>query len=126
MKQKLFILLIVPVLLLQSMTGLFVWTAFQANRDYIAKTQCENRFNAMASSCHGQCVLMKKMKKIMEHESKTSDTKFQGFAMVSYWQEILKLDFLTPSLLLRKESILEWTNLYQFSFSNNLLRPPLS
>jgi hypothetical protein len=126
MKQKLFILLVIPLLLMQSVMGLFVWTAFQANRDLIAKTQCENRFNALASSCHGQCVLMKKMKEIRDKESKNPDSKYQEFASVSYVQEILHLDFLNQDIIINKSILPEWSNLYQFSFIGSLLRPPLS
>lgn len=125
MKQKLFILLVIPLLLMQSVAGLFVWTAFQANRDFIAKTQCENRFNAMASSCHGQCVLMKKMKEIRDKEAKNPDLKYQEFAAISYMLEIMKVDFWNPVIVIRKAVIPEWSNFYQFSFTNSLLRPPL-
>ncbi len=64
------------ILFLQACSGLLVLGSFYANRSYIAKYLCENRFNPN-SACHGQCVLMKKMKKEMEREQKQPDLKFK-------------------------------------------------
>ncbi|SEM04145.1 hypothetical protein SAMN05216436_101237 [bacterium A37T11] len=69
------------VLLLQACSGLLVLSAFYANRSYISKYLCENRFNPN-SACHGQCVLMKKMRKELEKEQKQPDLKFKEVVMV--------------------------------------------
>jgi len=74
--KRLFIGLMAMLLLLQSSSGLVIMSAFYANRSYIAKNLCENRFN-LNSACHGQCVLMKKLKKEMEREQKQPDLKFK-------------------------------------------------
>ncbi|SEM73950.1 hypothetical protein SAMN05216436_10747 [bacterium A37T11] len=80
------------VLLSQSCSGLIVLSAFYANRSYIAKYLCENRFNPN-SVCHGQCVLMKKMRKELEKEEKLPDLKMK------------EVQFVMPSTILPERAL---------------------
>jgi|SRR5690606_7272386 len=64
------------MVLLQSFASLWISVGFYAQRDVIAKTQCENRF-AMNNSCRGQCVLMKKLKEQEEKEKQQPDFKYK-------------------------------------------------
>ncbi|RKO69875.1 hypothetical protein D7322_20160 [Sphingobacterium puteale] len=75
MKAKQFIWILLPLMLLQSFSTVWIWTVFQINRDYIAKYECVNRFNGQALSCRGQCILMKKMREHEEKEQKNLETR---------------------------------------------------
>ncbi|MNM98268.1 hypothetical protein D3C81_1107940 [compost metagenome] len=75
MKAKQFIWILLPLMLLQSFSTVWVWTVFELNRDYIAKNECINRFNEKALSCRGQCILMKKMREHEEKEQKKLETR---------------------------------------------------
>lgn len=44
-----------------------VYTSWQINRDFIAKTSCENRFDP-SSDCEGKCQLQKQLKKTENQE----------------------------------------------------------
>jgi len=75
MKAKQFIWILLPLMLLQSFSTVWVWTVFELNRDYIANNECINRFNEKALSCRGQCILMKKMREHEEKEQKKLETR---------------------------------------------------
>ncbi|MCW8310426.1 hypothetical protein ACR78Z_19365 [Sphingobacterium thalpophilum] len=75
MKAKQFIWIILPLMLLQSFSTVWLWTIFELNRDYIARNECINRFNEKALSCRGQCILMKKMREHEEKEQKNLETR---------------------------------------------------
>ncbi|MFC6098970.1 hypothetical protein [Olivibacter domesticus] len=74
--KRLAVILLVPMMLLQSCAGLFIMTAFYANRDYIAKNLCDYR-NRPVSMCGGSCVLTESLKKEQEREEKQPDLKFK-------------------------------------------------
>jgi len=73
MKAKQLIWILLPLMLLQSFSSVWLWTVFEFNRDYIAKNECINRFNEKALSCRGQCILMKEQKNL---ESRIIDVVF--------------------------------------------------
>ncbi|MDF2474569.1 MAG: hypothetical protein K0S24_52 [Sphingobacterium sp.] len=75
MKAKQFIWILLPLMLLQSFSSVWIWSVFQINRDYIARYECINRFNEKALSCRGQCILMKKMREHEEKEQKNLETR---------------------------------------------------
>jgi len=64
------------MVLLQSFATLWISVGFYANREIIAKTQCENRF-LLNNACQGQCVLMKKLRAQEEKEKQRPDVKFK-------------------------------------------------
>lgn len=75
MKAKQFIWVLLPLMLLQSFSNVWLWSVFELNRDYIARNECVNRFNEKALSCRGQCVLMKKMREHEEKEQKNLESR---------------------------------------------------
>ncbi|WP_336837991.1 hypothetical protein [Sphingobacterium siyangense] len=75
MKAKQFIWILLPLMLLQSFSNVWLWSVFELNRDYIARNECVNRFNEKALSCRGQCVLMKKMREHEEKEQKNLESR---------------------------------------------------
>ncbi len=97
MFRRAFTYLLVPILLLQSSAGLFIMTAFYANRSYIAQNLCENRSNEFAASCAGQCVLMKKLKKQQEKEQKLPDLKVKEVQLIG--QQISNLSILPEFIM---------------------------
>jgi hypothetical protein len=81
--KRLALILMIPFMLLQSFAGVFIMTAFYANRSYIAKNLCQNRNTAMAPMCGGKCVLMSKLKKEKEREDKSPELKLKDFQLIS-------------------------------------------
>ncbi|PPL01036.1 hypothetical protein [Parapedobacter indicus] len=79
---KLFALVLALAMLSQSLSALWVTAGFYANRDFIAKNQCESRF-VLNSSCKGQCVLMKKLKEQQEKEQQQPDLKLKEIVLFS-------------------------------------------
>lgn len=67
MKQRLSILLAL-VVLLQCCSKTWLWIGFELNRDYIAKYLCENRNNANAGLCRGQCYYAREARAETERE----------------------------------------------------------
>lgn len=83
---KPFALVLALAMLSQSLSTLWVTAGFYANRDFIAKNQCENRF-VLNSSCKGQCVLMKKLKEQQEKEQQQPDLKLKEIVLFSQVME---------------------------------------
>lgn len=68
MKRIIVILLLIGFFF-QSTSQLWIVGSFIANRDYIARTSCENRAKP-ASGCNGACQLKKKIKQDQEQQEK--------------------------------------------------------
>lgn len=83
MKAKQFIWILLPLMLLQSFSTVWLWSVFELNRDYIAKNECINRFNGKELSCKGQCVLMKKMREHEEKEQKNLETRILDVVFIN-------------------------------------------
>ncbi|SUJ27504.1 Uncharacterised protein [Sphingobacterium spiritivorum] len=64
---KLVSVILALVVLVQPFSRMAVFISFKINQDYISRVLCENR-DKPELSCHGQCVLMKKIKKLEEKE----------------------------------------------------------
>lgn len=60
--KKITIILLVVVLLAQIFSNAVIVVNYVVNRDYIAKTLCENR-NKPKMHCNGKCYLMKQLRK---------------------------------------------------------------
>jgi len=83
---KLFALILAFAMLSQSLSVVLVTAGFYANRDFIAKNQCENRF-IPDSPCKGQCVLMKKLKDQQEKEQQQPELKLKEIILFSQVSE---------------------------------------
>lgn len=88
MKAKQFIWILLPLMLLQSFSTVWLWTVFEMNRDYIARYECINRYNDQALSCRGQCILMKKMREHEEKEQKNLETRIIDVVFINNSQDI--------------------------------------
>src|SRR5690606_20555685 len=88
---KPFALILAFAMLSQSLSTVWVTAGFYANRDFIAKYQCENRF-VLNSSCKGQCVLMKKLKEQQEKEQQQPDLKLKEIVLFSQVAESLNAE----------------------------------
>ncbi|QQT25844.1 hypothetical protein [Sphingobacterium spiritivorum] len=64
---KLIPIVLALVVLLQPFSRMAMFISFKINQDYISRVLCENK-DKPELSCHGQCVLMKKIKKLEEKE----------------------------------------------------------
>lgn len=65
--------ILILLLLTQTFSNWFVVMAFNLNRDYIAKTLCENRYRPQLN-CKGNCVLMKKMREKEKQEQNAPES----------------------------------------------------
>jgi|SRR5690606_19995437 len=116
--------------LLLSMTMLFqgsasVWIAanFYANRDYIAKNECENRFVA-TSSCLGQCVLMKKMQKEEDRKQDQAEKEIKGVQL--FVSRYVSFDSSTNHYFLDTFSYIPYReSVCSNNFSGSIFRPPI-
>jgi hypothetical protein len=58
----------------QSTSQLWIWAAFEINRDYIAANLCINRFEAIPV-CKGSCFLEKQLNENEKQQQKLPDLK---------------------------------------------------
>lgn len=67
--KRLFAILLLLIILVQSTSQIWILVTFYANREYIASNLCINRFNP-ESSCQGACQLRKQLDKDGEQNNK--------------------------------------------------------
>src|SRR5690606_1836006 len=116
--------------LLLSMTMLFqgsasVWIAanFYANREYIAQNECENRF-VDASSCLGQCVLMKKLQQGEDRKQDQAEKEIKGVQL--FVSRYVEFDSSTRHYFLNIFSYIPHKESVCFNdFSGSIFRPPI-
>jgi hypothetical protein len=121
--KRLAVILLVPIMLLQSCAGLFMMTVFYANRDYIAKNLCDYR-NRPVSTCGGSCVLAESLKKEQEREEKQPDLKFKEIQLLlSHTTSVLTK---IPVMVKVQPSYATYVRpIYTSQFTSNIFHPPL-
>jgi hypothetical protein len=72
---------LIASLLLQLFSREAVVMSFELNREYIAKTLCENR-DRPALNCNGQCYLAKKLKEQHEREDRETTERIQNLPTI--------------------------------------------
>lgn len=73
----------------QSTSQLWIVGSFMANRDYIARTSCENRAKP-ASGCNGACQLKKKIKQDQEQQEKKGPDAKQKEVSLFFASNVIK------------------------------------
>ncbi|MBK1439889.1 hypothetical protein JHJ32_07835 [Parapedobacter sp. ISTM3] len=121
---KPFALILALAMLLQSLSALWVAVGFYANRDFIAKNQCENRF-VLNSSCKGQCVLMKKLKEQHEKEQQQPDFKLKEVVLFSQVTENIDTGTL-PGFTHIVSYLPQPEPRYVFQLEHAIFHPPIS
>jgi len=112
-------------MLFQACAGAVILGAFYANREYITQYLCENRDKPQLH-CEGNCVLMKKIKKVRENEKKNMENKLKEvnfFVVESIVNPIL------PDFSMQRKCVSNFdmrASLYSFSDHNRILRPPIA
>lgn len=99
MKRIIVILLLIGFFF-QSTSQLWIVGSFFANRDYIARTSCENRTKP-ASGCNGACQLKKKIKADQEQQEKKGPDAKQKEINLFFSCNIIKVNnttVFTPEL----------------------------
>ncbi|WP_343556786.1 hypothetical protein [Sphingobacterium sp.] len=124
MKIRLFIWILLPLMLLQSFSTVWLWTVFELNRDYIARYECINRFNDNALACRGQCILMKKMREHEEKEQKNLEFRIIDVVFINNTQ-----DFTFKNTALYEDTVERLLPVYKKDYSYNpiftIFHPPL-
>ncbi len=85
----------------QSTSTLWIMASFYAQRDYISKNLCINRFDAIPV-CKGQCYLTKQLQENEKKEQNLPDLKQKEIQL--FFKTIYPLNFLRQSL--KKDLIL--------------------
>lgn len=80
------------VILFQSLSQLFILGNFYLNRNYIAETKCENRFDKI-KLCKGHCYLTKELKESEKKTEKFPDVKQKELKFTEQAVEILSFYF---------------------------------
>jgi flagellar basal body-associated protein FliL len=122
--KRLAVILLVPIMLLQSCAGLFMMTVFYANRDYIAKNLCDYR-NRPVSTCGGSCVLAESLKKEQEREEKQPDLKFKEIQLLL--NHATNVFTKTPVMVTVQQSYATYIKpIYTIQFTSTIFHPPLA
>lgn len=101
--------------------GVLAW--FSLNRDYIANVLCENR-ERPELHCVGQCVLMKKLKKL---EEEGAQQKNENRSANMEWQALLPLKntySCIQTIELPQKGYPFYTPIYSYLFTQIPLIPP--
>jgi len=72
--KKIVSIVLILAFLVQSTSHLWIWAAFEINRDYIAANLCINRFEAIPV-CKGSCFLEKQLNENEKQQQKLPDLK---------------------------------------------------
>jgi hypothetical protein len=108
-------------LVFQCLCSLGVLAWFQANRSYIIAELCENR-DKPAMHCNGQCVLMKKLKKLEDQQDKEHASNINKVEVTIVIPTMLVLPELIKIVL--KNTIPPYNKSYSYLFSNCPFLPP--
>lgn len=108
-------------LVFQCLCSLGVLAWFQANQSYIASELCENK-DKPAMHCNGQCVLMKKLKKLDDQQDKEHTSNFNKVEVVVVIPAGLILP--TPIKIAFATIIPPYNKSYSYLFSNSPFLPP--
>jgi len=99
--------------------------SFIANRDYIARTSCENKTKP-ASGCNGACQLKKKIKQDQEQQEKKGPDAKQKEVNLFFAGNFIKVynntTVFTPQLL-RNYPLRDSTPIYS-GYSRSVFHPP--
>lgn len=108
-------------LVFQCLCSLGVLAWFQANQSYIIAELCENR-DKPAMHCNGQCVLMKKLKKLDDQQDKEHTSNINKVEVAIVIPTMLVLPELIKIVL--KNTIPPYNKFYSYLFSNCPFLPP--
>jgi hypothetical protein len=120
--KKVVAIFLVHVILLQCSMKLLIYACFEVNRDYIVKTQCENR-DKPKMHCDGKCYLSKKIKKQNEQENKIP-AALKGIekSMISYCEDLYVPDFVVFSS--DKQSFPCHVTSFATAYLKSIFKPP--
>lgn len=118
------IYLLAVLMILHSFAAGWILAGFHVNRDFIAKSQCENRFVA-ESTCKGQCVLMKKLKEQQKKEKENPEQKLQDLLLL-VCQGSATAAAATFRPAAGEIHLPVYLNLYQHTACSMVFHPPLT
>ncbi|MCL4640560.1 MULTISPECIES: hypothetical protein [Olivibacter] len=121
MVRKTLVYLLLFTLTFQCLGSLGVLTWFQVNRNYIIRALCENR-DKPEMQCNGQCVLMKKLKKLEESEKGSRGAASSKAEVTMVVSEMLHLQSPFPVHL--SENHPSYGILYRYLYTNKPFLPP--
>lgn len=120
--KKLFTILTLAGLLLQTFSQAVIWAEFRVNQDYIAKNLCENR-DKPEMHCDGQCCLKRKLAKDGKEQRPSQSNQKNELTVSLFYQE----SYFGIKLLYCKrpqQFYFSYNELATFSFHHSVFHPP--
>jgi len=122
--KRIIVILLLAGFFLQSTSQLWIVGSFFANRDYIARTSCENR-SKPESGCNGACQLKKKIKQDQEQQEKKGPDAKQKEINLFFAHNFIKVNN-TPAFVpeLSKDYPLRYSAPICSGHSPSIFHPP--
>ncbi|WP_052316270.1 hypothetical protein [Cyclobacterium marinum] len=118
------VLLMSIIMLIQGSMSIWIMASFYANREYIIKNECINRF-VPNSSCGGQCVLMQSLQKEQERDQGKAEIELKGIQLFVQLEEISTS--LVPDLRIKFWAYSPYQQLFLGNkHSRSVFRPPIA
>jgi hypothetical protein len=118
--------LLITSLLLQLFSREAVVMSFELNREFIAKTLCENR-DRPSLHCEGQCYLAKKLKAQQEREDRQTKERIQNLpTIVLAYSDLVSFTFSGAQATCRAASPTHWMYLRPAcaAYLRSVFQPP--
>ena len=100
---------------------------YMVNYDYISKVLCENKTKPKLK-CNGKCHLMKELAKASEDEKPINSDKKDNSkheVEILFFQEITNVDFFQVMSINKRQSSINYTNIYDYLDSKFIFHPPI-
>lgn len=98
---------------------------YAVNYDYIVSELCENK-DDVEMACNGKCHLMKQIVKTSEDSDSKSPLKQSSEKEVLTFYVLADFSFLrADQFFFLKKQTFRYTNLYAYSYHQNVYRPPV-
>lgn len=123
MKQLIAFILIL-LIVLQPFCGLWVYTSFKINQEYIAETLCVKK-EIKGNCCQGRCYLKTKLAQSEKEEQKNIPQGYKLKAEVLYYFSQTSFDIFkfSPNSHAKKQPFYE-CGFYTFNCLSDIFRPP--
>jgi hypothetical protein len=121
MFRKILAFILLLALTAQCLGTLGVLTWFGVNRSYIANILCENK-DKPEMHCNGQCVLMKKLKKLDDSRKSDREVHISKTEVIMAVPGMLVLSEPEPTILF--DAFRPYCSQYNYLYTQNLFLPP--
>lgn len=122
--KKIILTILALIILLQPFSKMWVYVSFKINQNYIAQNLCENRTKP-AMRCGGNCLLMRKLKKVDNDDQKQTKQNLKQKVEVLFCNNLLFSKNQNLYYFISKPSLNSNNkNLNPASFYSKVYQPP--